>query len=80
MPELYTFWDFRRRYYPLWQVISPIEVASTVGAAFVGGSIVVAGLASLVGSSGAAVGSGTFSMMTLGLEQVLFPCSTSDSP
>lgn len=48
-------------------------VATTTTTIFVGGSIVVTGLATLVGGSGA-VGSGTFSMMALGLEQVLFPC------
>lgn len=81
MPEFYPFCDFRRWYFiPLWQEISPIEVASTATAAFVGGSVVVAGLASLAESGSAAVGSGAFSMMTFGLEQLLLPCSRSDFP
>lgn len=45
-------------------------VFSTATSAFVGGSVVVAGLAGLVGSGGTALGSGAFSMMSLGFEQV----------
>lgn len=55
--------------YPAWQEISPVIVATTATTVFVGGSVVVAGLATLVGSS-TAVGSGAFSMIALGLEQV----------